>query len=127
MSAWSLIPAFFNALGSGISEAEKSRRAGEAQNMSNRQPGMKYQQAPDIDRSNFEAATPAKTMMNLTDLVSGGMGTMTGFNQAGAQLFAGAIQGEKDMYNPHITSQGAYAASSPMVDSSKRPYASWRF
>lgn len=107
---WGLIATYFNSLGKGISESEKARQMGQYSSENNRTPGMVYQRAPEMDQSNFEAGSPSTVGSNLI----GDFG-----KQLGSKILGGAIQGEKDMYSPSMSSQGGYMLGSTDVDSSR--------
>ena len=96
---WGLIATYFNALGSNVSESEKARKEGEQQSQSDRRPGMQYQASQPIDQSSFEASSPATVGANLI----GDFG-----KQFGSKILGGAVQGERDMYNPALTTQGGF-------------------
>lgn len=103
MAGWNLIPAFFNALGKSLSNSERARMMGQEEAAANRVDGMVYQQSAPLDRSNFEAASPATTGANL----------IGDFGGMGKQLFGSAIQGERDMYAPALQAQGAVSDADP--------------
>lgn len=113
MAGYNLIPAFFNALGSNISESEKARQMGQQQaDQANQQPGYQYQQSPMMDRSNFEAGSPATTGANL----------IGDFGGMGKQLFGKAVAGEADMYSPQIQTGSGFAVQPTDYSSQQAPY-----
>lgn len=109
---WGLISTYFNSLGGNISESEKARKQAELEQEQNRQPGYQYDSAPDLDRSNFQAGSPATVGANLIGDYGG----------VGKQLFGKAVAGEADMYAPQMSAQGGTAMQPTKVDSSKSPY-----
>lgn len=101
MAGYNLIPAFFNALGSNISESEKARKEGEQRAAKdNQQPGYQSSQAPELDRSNFTAGSPATTGANIIGDIGGTFGKT---------LFGKAIEGEADLYAPNMQAVGGFA------------------
>lgn len=104
------INAFFNAIGKNISANEQARKEAEERDKANRQPGMQYQSAPELDRSSFEQSSPSTVGANLIGDFGKG---------AGNQLFGEAIKGESAMYNPNMSTQGAFTLGPTDVDSSQ--------
>jgi hypothetical protein len=107
---WALIPAAFNAIGGMISANEQARKQGEQlSDQTGQQEGFGYSQSPVLDKSNFEAGSPATTGANLIGDFGRGMGE---------SLFGGAIKGEADMYSPNMQTTSGYAIQPTDFDSS---------
>lgn len=102
MSGFSIIPAYFNALGGNISTTDEAARKAYLEASRNRGEGMRYAQPlPQQDRSTV--ATPGKTAGDISSAALGGFDPMK-------QVFAGALKGEQALYSPsQMPTAGGYA------------------
>lgn len=102
MSGFALIPAFFNAVGGGISTTDEAAKRQQLEAFRNRMGGMRYAQPlPQQDRSTV--ATPGKTAGDISSAMLGGFDPMK-------QMFGGALKGEQALYSPsQMPTAGGYA------------------
>lgn len=110
---WGLIASYFNALGSNISESEKARKTGEQQQY--KPEGYQYGSAPELDRSNFEAGSPATAGANI----------IGDWNKTlGKSILGKAVEGEADLYAPRLRAEGATQIPQ---QSYQGQYLGWRY
>ena len=115
MSGAALIPAFFNKLGSQISEDDAAFDANMRRQQRYYGGGngilMKYaKELPQQDRN--EIRTPGKVAGDISSAALGGYDPMK-------QVFAGALEGEKKLYQPSQGPvAGGFAVSSAPADTS---------
>ena len=112
---WGLIPAFFNKVGDGIAENDSEyEQNAKLADMQSRKKGMVYQEAQQPDKE--EAMTPFKVVGPIDRALSGGYNPME-------TLFAGAIKGEKSLYQPSTGPvAGGYSIQPTNVDSSQQTF-----
>lgn len=106
MSGFSIIPAAFNAIGGGI-KSNDELYAEQMRAQQQQTPGLVYGEAQQPNRD--EAMTPSKVVRPVDRLAMGGYNPME-------QVFAGALEGEKSLYQPSTGPVvGASAEFSPAM------------